>query len=190
MPVTHEAPITFGHVKIQIYINIYNTRITYPTALILLGMADIKACFCFGRIHADLTGAFGFIADNLYNLATPMVIGSTTSASSWEAFRRAIEALIKVFANRLDLVVKHKKILNMLKWDETDPHVTNTRAYPCTTNQGIINENRICLDLPARMYIGGALMLTIDKAHMMMVLVAAIKAIFVVMGEPEIRDCG
>jgi hypothetical protein len=56
-------------------------------AILLLGMADIKAYFCFGRIHADLTGAFGFIADNPYNLVTAMIFGSTTSASSWEAFR-------------------------------------------------------------------------------------------------------
>ncbi len=41
-------------------------------------------------------------------LATAMVFGSTVSASSWEAFRQAIEALTKVFANRPDLVVKHK----------------------------------------------------------------------------------
>jgi hypothetical protein len=46
-PVSCKAPITFGHVKIQLYIDIYNTRISNPTATILLGMADIKACFRF-----------------------------------------------------------------------------------------------------------------------------------------------
>jgi hypothetical protein len=63
--------------------DIYNTRISYPTAMILLGLADLKACFRYPRIHTDLTGAFGFIADKLYNLATTMVFGSTASASSW-----------------------------------------------------------------------------------------------------------
>jgi hypothetical protein len=74
-------------------------------------MANIKACFCFGMILADLTGAFVFIADNLYNLATAMVFGSTTSASSWEAFRRAIEALTKVFTSKFDLVIRHENFL-------------------------------------------------------------------------------
>ncbi len=74
--VAHKAPTTFGHAKIQIYIDIYNTGINYPTAIILLVMAAIKDWFCFGRIHADLTGAFGFIADKPYNLATAMVFGS------------------------------------------------------------------------------------------------------------------
>ncbi len=71
-----------SRVKIQLYIDIYNTRISHPYVVILLGMADIKACFCFPRIHPDLTGAFGFLAGGFNNLATAMVFGSTTSASS------------------------------------------------------------------------------------------------------------
>ncbi len=58
-PVVQEAPLTFGHVKSQIYMEIYNTRISYPTATILLSLADVKACFRYPRILADLTGAFG-----------------------------------------------------------------------------------------------------------------------------------
>ncbi len=84
--VTCEAPITFSHVKIQLYIDNYIMRISHPNDVILLGMADIKACFCFPRIHPDLTGAFGFMASGYYNLATAMVFGSNTSASSWETF--------------------------------------------------------------------------------------------------------
>jgi hypothetical protein len=99
-PVAKKAPVTFGHVKSQIYMDIYNTCIIYLAAMILLGLADVKACFSYPRIHADLTGAFGFIADELYNLATAMVFGLTASALSWEAFRRAIKALTKVFAKK------------------------------------------------------------------------------------------
>jgi hypothetical protein len=79
-PVTQEAPVTFGHVKSQIYMDIYNTRISYPTATIFLGLSDVKACFRYPRIHKDLTGAFSFIADKLYNFAATMVFGLTASA--------------------------------------------------------------------------------------------------------------
>ncbi len=92
-PMIHEASINFDHVKMQLYTDIYNTQVSYPTLTILLAMADVKACFCFPCIHADLTGAFGFLAGGYYNLATAMVFGSTASASSWEPFRRAIQAL-------------------------------------------------------------------------------------------------
>jgi hypothetical protein len=135
-PVAKEAPVTFGHVKSQIYMDIYNMRISYPTATILLGLADVTACFRYPRIHTDLTGLFGFIADKLYNLAMAMVFGLTASVSSWEAFRGAIEALTKVFANRPDLVVRHKKFIDMLKWEEIDPSTKLTPAFSCTINRG------------------------------------------------------
>jgi hypothetical protein len=41
-PITCEAPITFGHVKVQLFIDSYNTRVSYPTFIILLAMADVK----------------------------------------------------------------------------------------------------------------------------------------------------
>ncbi len=85
-PVTCEAPVMFDHVKIQLYIDIYNTRVSHPNDVILLGMADIKAYFCLPRIHPNLTGTFGFMAGGYYNVATAMVFDSTTSASSWEPF--------------------------------------------------------------------------------------------------------
>jgi hypothetical protein len=44
-PVAQEAPITFRKVKIQLYIDIYNARISYPLAIILLAMGNIKAYF-------------------------------------------------------------------------------------------------------------------------------------------------
>jgi hypothetical protein len=84
-------------------------KISYPLAIILLAIGDIIACFQFARIqiHTDLMGACGFIADDYYNLATAMVFGSTTLASSWEPVQRAIEILSEVYANQPDLVVKH-----------------------------------------------------------------------------------
>ncbi len=113
-PITCEAPITFGHVKMQLYINIYNTLVSYPTLIILLAMVDVKACFHFPRIHADLTGAFGFPAGGYFNLATAMVFGFTASASSWEPFWQAIQALSVVYAHRCDLIKKHKNFLDMI----------------------------------------------------------------------------
>ncbi len=109
----------------------------------------------------------------------------------WEVFQQAIKALTKVFANGLDLVIKHKKYLDMLKWEETNPYVTITNAYPCAINQGIINKNGTRPDLPAHTYVGNALMLAIDRAHMETVLAVAIEAIFAVMGKPNtaVRQC-
>jgi hypothetical protein len=190
-PVAQEAPVMFIHVKSQIYMDIYNTRISYPTATILLGLAYVKACFRYPRIHAGLTGAFGLIADKLYKLATAMAFGLTASASSWEPFRRAIKALTKVFANRPYLVIRNKKFIDMLKWEEIDPSAKLTPAFSCTINCGIIDDAGNRIDLPALIYVDDALMLALDVDHMKMVLAATIEAIFVVVGKPNVavRQC-
>ena len=185
-PIDREASITFGHVKIQFYIDIYNTRIRHPYVIILLGMADIKACFCFPRIHPDLTGAFGFLAGGFYNLATAMVFGSTTSASSWEPFRQGIEALSVEYADCPDLVIKHRYYLDMISWAEEDQTAKITQAFSCLINTGILDAH-----LPARIYVDDALLLALSRRHMELVLAALIKAIFVIMGAPDttVRQC-
>ena len=94
-PTENEPEVTFKTAKKAFYWLLYNLRVSYPELPILLALADIKACFRSPRIHPDLTGAFGFLAANLYFLAIVMVFGSNTSAACWEPFRRAIEALSK-----------------------------------------------------------------------------------------------
>jgi hypothetical protein len=185
-PAAQEAPETFGHAKSQIYTDIYNTCIGYPTATILLGLADVKACFRYPRIDANLTGVFNFIAYKLYNLATAMVFGLTASASSWEAFRQAIKALTKAFDNRPNLVVKHKTFIDMLKWEEIDPSTKLTPAFSCTINRGIMNDARNQIDLPASIYVNNVLMLALNVDDMKMVLAATIEAIYMVMGKLDV----
>ena len=111
VPMEDEAEITFGTTEQEFLVWVYNLCISFPTVELFLALADVKACFRFGRIHADLTGAFGFLADTFYCLATAMVFGSNTSALSWEPFRRSIVALTPVFFQNEQLVVKHAALL-------------------------------------------------------------------------------
>ena len=59
-PTEDEPDVTFGMAKILFYQYLYNLRVSFPTEVIFLALADIKACFRYPRIHPDLTGAFGF----------------------------------------------------------------------------------------------------------------------------------
>jgi hypothetical protein len=79
-----KAIIDFGRAKTNLFINIYNWQVSYPNEIIYLAHAYITACFRFPRISADVTGAFGFMAEGYYFLSTSHVFGSNTSASSWE----------------------------------------------------------------------------------------------------------
>ena len=62
-PTKFEATIDFGKSKTKLLTTIYNWRVSHPWKRIYLGLvADITACFRFPSIHADVTGAFGFMA--------------------------------------------------------------------------------------------------------------------------------
>ncbi len=74
----------------------------------------------------------------------------------------------------------------MLKWEEIDPSTELTLAFSCTINHGIMDAAWNRINLPACIYVDNALMLALDVDHMKMVLAATIKAIFVVMGKPDV----
>ena len=186
-----EAAITFGDTKMLFYTDIYNLRITYPDDNILLALADVKACFRFGRIHPDLTGAFGFLADGYYCLATAMVFGSNTSATSWEPFRRSIEALSRHYYDKPGLVTKHKRFLDMIQWAEPTSADSPVRALPCSLNQGALDSTGEPIVRPSRIYVDDALIAAVGYSSMEKALAATIEAIFTVMGEddPSLRQC-
>ncbi len=79
----------------------------------------------------------------------------------------------------------------MLKWEEIDPSAELTPAFSCTINRGIMDDAGKRRELPARMYVDDVLMLALNADHMKMVLAATIKAIFIVMGKPDVtvRQC-
>ena len=116
-PMDNEAEVTFGTAKGYFKRQIYNLRASFPLKIILLSLADIKACFRFSRIHTDLTGAFGFLISNIFCLAVAMVFGLNGVSPCCEPFRRAIEDLAVKFASCPDLVIKHKKYIGMIKWE-------------------------------------------------------------------------
>jgi hypothetical protein len=185
----NEAIIDFGEAKKKFLINIYNWRVSQLNKIIYLSLGDITACFRFPRISANVTNAFGFIAENLYFISTSHVFGSNTSASSWEPLRQAIQHLIRIFSKRDDLVDKHRDLLELLKWVD-NPFVQRkdlTRAHPCELNQGL-NAND---ELTAVIYVDDILGATVFKANMKRLLAAIIEAIFTVRGRPDtaVRQC-
>ena len=189
-PTEFEAVIDFGTAKRRLLANIYNWRISFPDDDIYLAMEDLTSCFRIPRVAADLTGAFGFMIGHLFFLATSMVFGSNTSASSWEPFRRSIEALIPIYFNRPELVDKHRELLNQLKWN-TGSTAQKTRAFRCPINTGMLNEDGTLKPVTAPIYVDDILLAAALKQYILRLLAAAIEAIFVVCGRPniEVRQC-
>jgi hypothetical protein len=187
-----EAIVDFGTAKMKLLISIYNWRISFPKETIYVALADITACFRFPRMAADLTGAFGFVADALYFLVTSHVFGSNTSCSSWEPFRRAIQALIRIYLERTDLLEKHEELLSLLKWDDLlETSQSITPASPCALNQGVLDNNGDVIANDGNIYVDDILGAGVTKDYIKKLLAATIEAIFTVCGEPQIdiRQC-
>jgi len=129
--------------------------------------------------------------DHLFFLATSMVFGSNTSASSWEPFRRSIEALIPVYFCNPELTEKHKTLLDQLKWDSSKSVAQKVKAYRCPINIGMLNSNGTLRPVQAPMYVDDILPAAATKNYILQLLAAAIEAIFVVCGKPdlELRQC-
>jgi hypothetical protein len=90
------------------------------------------------------------------------------------------------YADRPDLVIKHKYYLDMISWAEEDPTTKITQAFPCLINTGTLDAH-----LPARIYVDDALLLGLSRRQMELKLAALIEAIFVIMGTPDtkVRQC-
>jgi hypothetical protein len=184
-----KANITFGLAKLKLLQRTYNWRVSHPKSIIYLALADICMCFQFPRVHADVTGAFGFMAEKMYFLAMSMVFGSNTFASSWEPLRREIEALIIEYSMRSDLIEKHKHLLDMFVWEDDNIYVADmVQATKCPLNPGIPNLDGT---LKAYIYIDDILASAVNKQSILRLLAAIIEAIFTVCGclNIEVQHC-
>jgi hypothetical protein len=188
-----EAIVDFGTAKMRLLISIYNWRISFPKETIYVALADVTACFRVHRIAADLTGAFGFVADGMYFVVNSHVFGSNTSCSSWEPFRQAIQVLMRIYLEQTDLIKNHAELLSLLKWDDLVLAASQSMppAVPCTLNQGVLNHNGNVIATNGNIYVDDILGVGVSKDYVNKLLAATIEAIFTVCGEPQIdiRQC-
>ncbi len=184
-PIDKEPPITFGYTERLFDRDLYNLRVSFPNARILLATEDVTSCFKFPRVHSELSGAFGFFdSQGFYHLVSAMVFGSVVSANQWEPFRRTIEHLSMLFLDRDDLVDKHRVLLDMIEWDENE-YGSNVQAKACQLCPGVIGADGKEEKRPARFYVDDALLAAIGRLRMEHFLAATIEAMFCVMGPPD-----
>lgn len=181
-----EALITFGYVYMAFCIWIYNLRIYFPKDDILLAFIDISNCFHWPRIHLDLEGGVGFMIEPLYYAANAMVFDNVASATSWEPFRQAIAVLAFSYFDSNHFKIKHKGCFDMVRRAQ-DPEelVVFVPVSSCSKNKGVINDDGSDQPSQYNIYVDDNMMADI-KRRLLSALVAAIEAIFVVMGIPTL----
>ena len=190
-PMEQEALITFRYVYMAFCIWMYTLRIYFPKDDILLAFIDIPRCFHWPRIHPDLAGAFDCMVGPLCYAANAMVFDSVTSATAWEPFRQASVVLALSYFGSRHLKIKHKQYLDMMRWAE-DPEesVLFVPASSCSKNKGVINDDGSEQPSQHNIYVDNNMVADI-KRRLIQALVAAIDAIFVIMGIPNLllRPC-
>jgi hypothetical protein len=98
--------------------------------------------------------------------------------------------MITVYSQQTDLVVKHKDLIVLLKWDDS-PCTKLVQAVKCELNQGVLDENGEIKPFTANIYVDDILGASAFKETINKLLVAIIESIFLVCGEPDIavREC-
>jgi len=186
-----EANIDFGKSKVNFLINIYNWQVGFPWEIIYVALADITACFRFPWLCCDITGTFGFMAQDWYFISTSHVFGSNTSASSWEPLQRAIKNLIPIFFERDNLIIKHKIYIDILKWHDETGLQYPTPAKSSNINQGVLDNLGNLIPPTAEIYVNNIMQAAVTREWIIKSLAATIEAIFTVCGVPDIdvRQC-
>jgi hypothetical protein len=100
--------------------------------------------------------------------------------------------MITVYSQRDDLIVKHKLLLDEIKWTETSTAKPElTKAFPCNINNGVMDGDGNLLPMTANIYVDDILAATAFQDSMTKLLAAVIKAIFTVCSNPDtaIHQC-
>ena len=187
--------VTYGKVLHLFMLDILNWRASYPNEdIIIPAGVDMTSAFRWPKVNPNLTGALGFMINDLYHLPTGMVFGHVESAASFEPVRRAIEIMsIAEFESSKDLVSIHSEYLDMLDWsilnDLPEQNELQRSAF-CSVVTGIPLVNRNGTMVPKqtrpRIFVDDALAAS-TKAYIKRFLAAIIEAIFNIMGKPDPR---
>jgi hypothetical protein len=100
--------------------------------------------------------------------------------------------MITVYAQRDDLVDKHRDLLDkLMRSVDLSPRPDLTKAISYNINKGVIDDKGILLLMPANIYVDDILAAAARRKNMLRLLAAIIEAIFTVCGVPDIavRQC-
>jgi hypothetical protein len=77
---------------------------------------DVKSCFRQIKHHPDVAGAFSYVLADYLFLQIGLAFGADFSPTNWEAVRRAQSALAECLFLDTSLVVKHRAVLDKIRW--------------------------------------------------------------------------
>jgi hypothetical protein len=140
-----------------------------------------------------VVGAFSYIlADNLF-FQVGLTFGADFSPANWEAVRRAQSALAERIFFDISLVMKHRAVLDRIKWCHSlngKKRPRFTRAFCEALNQGILDPNGNPAPMPHGIYVDDNIYHDVaDKHRFEQAIAASIEVIFMLLGESNMVLC-
>ena len=76
--------------------------------------------------------------------------------------------MITVYAQRDNLVTKHKSLLDELMWsDDLNPQPNLVKSFPCSINRGVTDDSRFLLPMTTSIYVDNILAAAACQENMM-----------------------
>jgi hypothetical protein len=195
-PFGTEDECLFGSAREQIFQRIYNLRITYPQADLIVHANDVKSCFRQVKLHPDIIGAFSYIISDMLYLSCGLPFGTDFSPQNWEPVRRILEILATKLFEDKSLHEKHRKYLDQLVFDRSLGKSKHSRTFEKAVadklNPGVLNPDGTPLSTPHNFYVDDDvycevwLLERVEQA-----IAASIDAVFLLLGESnnQISTC-
>jgi hypothetical protein len=121
-----ELRCLYGDAFVTFLERIWDLRITYPLLDVAMHANDIKSCFRQMKLHPDIMPAFSIVIANYLFLQTALPFGMDFSPQNWEPVRRLVEVLSQKLYKDQGLRAKHRKYLDLLRWDSALGHLRET----------------------------------------------------------------
>lgn len=188
-----ELECGYGTVYQRIFERLYNLRISYPDDDLVIHANDIKSCFRQIKHHPDVVGGFCYVLFEHLWVQVGLTFGSDFSPQNWEPCRRVLELLAQSLFHDTSLRDKHRKYLDQILWcDSLSSRKARrqrfVRAFRDSKNPGVMGEDGTPAATPHHVFVDDGIYADVyDIARVEQALAASIEAIFILLGESDLR---
>ncbi len=185
----HEMECAYGTVYRDIFIRLYNLRISYPDDDLVLHANDVASCFRQLKHHPDVVAAFCYILFEHLWVPVGLTFGSDFSPQTWEPCRRVLEQLAEGLFDDDSLRDKHREHLDKILWSDSlasKKFKDFVPAFRDSKNPGVTDDDGRPRNTPHSYFVDDGIYADVyDVERIERALAASIEAIFIILGQSD-----
>ena len=177
-----KTEIKFGSFFNNHLVHIWNLCITYPTCIIYLWEDYVLGAFRHVKYHPSVASVFSFAIFKYLFIPMGQTFASKTSPPEYETLAQAHKMLARFFSKPADgphLALKHKAILDLIKWEKKPQSTELVQAASDSIHYGISLPGGKPSNTEHNPFVDDTLIAEI-KEHMPWQMAASIEALFII----------